>query len=276
MAHDPGHDERVEELRRLWSDGDYRRIAQLFAPVSERLAAELDVAGLRVLDAACGTGNTAIVMAHAGAEVAAFDLTPQMLDWARQRAAAEHAAVLFREGELTAIPWPDAEFELVVSTFGAFLADDAAGCAAELVRVCRPGGRIVTTAWTGEGVIGSWRRAVETRHPEFALQDPSRVDRDAWSAPERVRALFDGDDLEVRVEEREIWFPFASSVEALDTFEATSGPIMRLRDAVLGAGHDWVRIRRDLVAEWDRMAAPTDGGIELPATYAVAVIDRAG
>jgi 2-polyprenyl-3-methyl-5-hydroxy-6-metoxy-1,4-benzoquinol methylase len=99
-------DERVAAIQQVWVEGDYRRIAQLFAPVSELLATELDVAGRRVLDAATGTGNTAIAMARAGAEVEAFDLTPLLLEWARERAEAEQVEVGFHEGELCAIPWP--------------------------------------------------------------------------------------------------------------------------------------------------------------------------
>lgn len=100
MAETIGGDERLAGIQQVWTEGDYRRIAELFAPVSERLATELDVAGRRVLDAATGTGNTAIAMARAGAEVDAFDLTPSMLDRARERAVVEHVEVDFREADL--------------------------------------------------------------------------------------------------------------------------------------------------------------------------------
>jgi SAM-dependent methyltransferase len=267
-------DERVAGIRQVWTEGDYRRIAQLFSPVSERLAVELDVAGRQVLDAATGTGNTAIAMARAGAEVEAFDLTPLMLDRARERARAEHVQVRFREGDLTAVPFPDASFDLVVSTFGAFLCDDPAACARELVRVCRPGGRIVSTAWTGEGVIGSLRRATESRYPQLAMADPSHEAHLVWGDPDRLPGLFEGCDVEVHLEHREVWFPFGSSEDALELFETTSGPVMRLRGAILEAGLDWDAIRSDLVREWDEVAVQTDAGVELPSTYAVAFVER--
>lgn len=274
MTERTNDDERIAGITQVWTEGDYRRIAQLFAPVSERLVAELDVAGRRVLDAATGTGNTAIGLAHAGAEVEAFDLTPALLDQARERAAAEHVEIAFREGDLTAIPYPDASFDLVVSTFGAFLADDPAACARELVRVCRPGGRVASTAWTGEGTIGSLRKVTEVCYPQLAAADPSREAHLAWADPDRLPGLFKGCDVEVRLERREVWFPFRSSEDALEVFETASGPIMRLRGAITGAGLDWGAIRADLVRAWDEMAAPTDVGIALPSTYAVAFVDR--
>jgi len=274
MTEPTSEDERVAGIRQVWTEGDYRRIASLFSPVSERLAVELDVAGRQVLDAATGTGNTAIAMARAGAEVEAFDLTPLMLERARERARAEHVQVRFREGDLTAIPFPDASFDLVVSTFGAFLCDDPAACARELVRVCRPGGRIVSTAWTGEGVIGSLRKATEARYPQLAMADPSHEAHLAWGDPDRLPGLFDECDVEVHLEHREVWFPFGSSEDALEVFETTSGPVMRLRAAIIGAGLDWDAIRGDLVREWDAMAVQTAAGVELPSTYAVAFVER--
>ena len=266
--------ERIAGITQLWSEGDYRRIAALFAPISHQLVDELEVAGLLTLDAATGTGNTALALAKAGAEVDAFDLTPALLEHARQRAANAHVDIRFREGDLTAVLYPDASFDLVISTFGAFLADDPMACARELVRVCRPGGRVVTTAWAGDGVIGSWSVIAMERHPELFGDPAAQAERFAWSDPERVPELFAGCDVDIRVEHREIWFPFASTTDALEVFEATSGPIMRLRSAVQEAGGDWDDLRAELVRRWDALARPADDGIRLPSTYAVAFVGR--
>ncbi|GGI05591.1 class I SAM-dependent methyltransferase [Egicoccus halophilus] len=264
--------DRVAAITGLWSDGDYRRIAALFAPISEQLAANWAGPGLRVLDAATGTGNTALAFARAGAEVDAFDLTPTLLDIAERRAAEQRLRVRFRQGDLVAIPYDDATFELVVSTFGAFLADQQQACARELVRVCRPGGTIVTTGWSGEGAIGVLTAVTVEHHPD--LRDPAAPDVRVWSDPDRLPGLFAGCDVEVSLERRTAEFTFASAEQAMEVFETTSGPVRALRTNVERAGRDWSALRQEIVRRWTALARPTGDGIALPSVYGVAVVRR--
>ena len=266
--------ERVSAIAELWSDGDYRRTAALFAPVSDRLAAEWGREGLRVLDAATGTGNTALAFARTGAEVDAFDLTPALLAIARQRAETEGHAIRFREGDLVDIPYDDARFDLVVSTFGAFLVDRPYDCARELVRVCRPDGAVVTTGWAAGGVIGSFVVALSEFHPDFV--DPDRADTLQWSDPDRVPDLFAGLGVEVSLEQRTAWFPAASVEDAMTLFEAAAAPVIALRRAITSAGADWQPMRDALLARWSDIARTTDDGIELPSDYGVAVVRPTG
>ena len=277
MQTDPA-DERVAAIQQLWSDGDYARIGEMFAPISERIVGELDdrigLADVEALDAATGTGNTALALARAGANVRAFDLTPTLLAKARERASTAGLEVDFVEGDLLAIPFPDRTFELVVSTFGAFTADDHHRCMAELVRVTRLGGTVVSAAWADEGFFATLRTTVIERHPE--LLDPSLPDPQAWSQPDAINEMLEGLPAMAAVELRQQSFRFASTTAALELLEDVSGPVHRMRDGVIHQGGDWAQLRAEIIDRWDEEAMPVDGGVQLTGTYGVARIAVAG
>lgn len=270
--------ERVAAIQQLWTDGDYARVGELFAPISEEIVADLDerigLAGLDVLDAATGTGNTALALSRAGANVRAFDLTPALLAKARERAAAAGLEVEFAEGDLLNIPYPDATFGLVVSTFGAFTVDDHHRCMAELVRVTRPGGMVVTTAWSDHGFLATFRTTALERHSE--LVDPSAPPPHAWAQLESISEMLEGLPATAEVESREHPFRFASTAAALELLEEVSGPVQRLRDGVIHAGGDWERLRDEIRERWDDQAAPVEDGVLLTSTYGLARIAVTG
>ena len=275
LLDDPTLDpERHTRIVSLWSDGSYEDIGALFEPISRELVAELDLAGLRVLDAATGTGNTAIAAASAGATVDACDLAPRLLDVARDRAAAASVDIAFVEADLLALPYEDDSFDAVVSTFGAFTVDDPARCARELVRVCRPDGRVVTTAWGDRGVFATSLEVIARELPE--VDDPQGPDPRDWADLDGVRDVVAGLDVEVRVEQRTIWFRFPSLPAAFDLFEVASGPYLRMRAAIEERDpQGWNRVRRDVIAGWEPLArSGVGGGVELPADYGVATIVR--
>jgi SAM-dependent methyltransferase len=262
----PEPEERVAAIRQLWSDGDYRRVAALFAPLTDALVAELDLDVLDVLDAATGTGNAALAAARAGARVTAFDLTPRLLDFARARAEEAGLDVDWREGDLLDVPFPDDAFDVVLSTFGAFTADDPRCCAAELVRVCRPGGRVVTTAWAAEKIFGELTTVVTRRHPEVI--PPDRPDPRAWADPDGLGAIVEGLGVTVRLQRRTAWFAFPSAEAALDELEEVSGPVQRLRQGVAAVQpRGWAGVREELLARWTDLARPAPDGVELPAVW---------
>ncbi len=149
-----GFDQLKQRMRGAWMAGDFGQIARYTAQCGERFVDRLQIpVGARVLDVACGTGNLAIPAARKGAEVSGVDIAPNLLDQARQRAGAEGLRAVFDEGDAERLPYPDAHFDVVMSMFGAMFGPRPELVAAELARVCRPGGMIAMANWTPEGFV---------------------------------------------------------------------------------------------------------------------------
>jgi ubiquinone/menaquinone biosynthesis C-methylase UbiE len=208
----------VESAADLWSGASYERLAATYAPIHDRAVALLSIEpGTRVLDAACGTGAVALRAARAGAEVIGIDISSDQLEKARRAAAAENRAIEFDEGDCQELPYADARFDAVASVFGAVFAADHARTAAELARVCRPGGRLVMTAWAKDAWSDVHARAGRTFSHE--------VDARGWSQEERVRELL-GDDFELELQQGS-WSVQADSGEALWELLSNSMPPLR-------------------------------------------------
>jgi SAM-dependent methyltransferase len=173
--------------------------------------------GMRVLDVACGTGGVALRAARAGAVVVGIDISADQLAKARRAAEAEGLAIRFEEGDCQELPYPDGEFDAVVSAFGAIFAADHARTAAELARVCRPGGRLALTAWPKD----EWSDVSERAGRTF----PPGPDARDWAREEHLRALLGGTfDLELQTGE---WRIEAGSGEELWELASTSMPPLR-------------------------------------------------
>ena len=172
--------------RQTWASGDYHVVASLIVPVSERLCEAVDLrAGQRVLDVATGSGNTAIAAARRLCDVTGVDYVPALLERGRARAAAEGLPVTFDEGDAEALPFADGAFDVVLSTFGAMFAPNQEQAARELLRVCRPGGRIGLANWTPRA--GSARCSASTG--ATSRRQPGCGRRPA-GAPKRACELF--------------------------------------------------------------------------------------
>src|ERR687894_2778546 len=142
-------------LKATWMSGDFDKIAQIIEPGAAAFIERLALApGTRVLDVACGTGNLSLPAARAGAAVTGIDIAPNLIETARRRALSEGLKIDFDEGDAEQLPYADASFDVVVTMFGAMFAPRPELVAAELVRVCRPGGRIAMANWTPGGFIG--------------------------------------------------------------------------------------------------------------------------
>jgi ubiquinone/menaquinone biosynthesis C-methylase UbiE len=190
----------------MWSGGSYERMAETFAPIHDRIVQVLSIdPGMRVLDVACGTGGVALRAAQAGAQVVGIDISADQL--AKARVAAEEAglAIRFDESDCEQLPYGDAEFDAVPSAFGAIFAADHARTAAELARVCRPGGRLALTTWPAD----EWMEVGELAGRTF----PSGPNASDWAEEEHVQALLgDAFDLELQTGE---WRVEAESGEEL-------------------------------------------------------------
>ena len=142
-------------LKSIWMAGDFGQIANYAVQAGVEFIGRTQIKpGARLLDVACGTGNVSLPAARAGATVTGVDIAPNLLEQARKRAAAEHLNIRFDEGDAEALPYADAEFDLVVTMFGAMFAPRPEQTAAELIRVCRPGGLIAMGNWTPQGFVG--------------------------------------------------------------------------------------------------------------------------
>ncbi len=150
-----GFTELQTKQQAVWSSGDYNRIAALTVPVNEAtIATAAPVPGERLLDVATGTGHSALSAARQGADVVGIDYVPALIEIARKRAAAEQVPAEFIEAAAENLPFPDSSFDVVVSAIGVMFAADHQRAADEIVRVVRPGGRIVVTSWTATGFVG--------------------------------------------------------------------------------------------------------------------------
>jgi ubiquinone/menaquinone biosynthesis C-methylase UbiE len=149
-------DQIKQRMRGAWMAGDFGQIARYSSKFAEEFVDRLQIQpGTRVLDVACGTGNVAIPAARKGAQVSGIDIATNLLEQARQRASAEGLPAVFEEGDAERLPFPDAHFDLVMSMFGAMFAPRPEIVAAELARVCRPGGTIAMANWTPEGFVAT-------------------------------------------------------------------------------------------------------------------------
>lgn len=142
-------------MKSTWMAGDFGQIANFTAREAENFVGRIGIApGTKVLDVACGTGNTAIPAAKMGASVTGVDIATNLLDQASKRSAAEKVKIRFEEGDAEELPFTDHSFDVVLTMFGAMFAPRPDRVAAELIRVCKPGGRIAMANWTPEGFVG--------------------------------------------------------------------------------------------------------------------------
>lgn len=171
----------------VWSSGDYGKIAWITVPLADELCEAIELrAGSTVLDVATGTGHVALAAARRFCTAIGVDFVPSLLDIARKRAAIEGLTVEFREADAENLPFPDDSFDAVLSVVGAMFTPDQERTAAELVRVCRPGGTIGMINWTPTGYVGELFKTIARHVPPPPEIKPAAL----WGTEDRVRDLF--------------------------------------------------------------------------------------
>ena len=185
--------------RTMWALGDYPAMARDFLlPLGERLADAAGAApGQRILDVAAGTGNASIAAARRGADVVASDLTPELFDDGRARAREAGVELEWVQADAEALPFADAEFDTVMSSIGVMFAPHHEAAAAELLRVCRPGGTLALLNWTPEGLIG---HVFKTMGPYMPAPPPGATPPPRWGSEEHVRELLGDGVSDLRME----------------------------------------------------------------------------
>jgi len=243
----------VKEVQQeTWSDGDFAMVANLIMNVAEELAEALDIVpDERVLDVACGSGNGALAAARRSwGNVVGCDYVPALLERGRERAAAERLDVEFVEGDAESLPFGDGEFDVVMSIFGAMFAPDQEQAAAELLRVCKPGGRIGMANWAPDSGVGAMFMTVAKHAPPPPGVKPPLV----WGTEESLRELFGDGVSELRIERRPAREAFRSPDHFIEFFRTYFGPIKVAFERVGPEGEEALAADLRAFIEADRTA----------------------
>jgi ubiquinone/menaquinone biosynthesis C-methylase UbiE len=252
-----------------WASGDYAVVGTTLQIVGETLCEALDVrAGQKVLDVAAGNGNASLAAARRWCDVVSTDYVPALLERGRARAAAEGLTIEFREADAEALPFPDGAFDAVVSTFGVMFTADQERAAAELIRVCRPGGKIGLTNWTPDGFIGQMFKILG-KHlpPPVGVKPPS-----LWGTHERIAEMFGSQASSITAEPRHFVFRYRSPQHWLEIFKTYYGPTLKAYAALDVSAQ--AALTSDLLALVDRFNRYNGGTMLVPSEYLEIVITR--
>jgi SAM-dependent methyltransferase len=257
-----------ERQQAAWASGDYSAVGARLAITAELLCEAVDLrAGERVLDVACGNGNAALAAARRFCQVTGIDYVPALLERARQRAQAEGLEATFKEADAEDLPFPDGSFDAVLSTCGAMFAPDQERTASELLRVCRPGGRIGMVNWTPDSYVGDLFRAIG-RHlpPPQGVRPPVQ-----WGSEERLRELF-GPEVTISAPRRSFLWRFPSAEHQAEFFATFYGPTNR---ALATLGTDGAaELKAEMVATARRFDVSDDDTLVLRMDYLEAVVHK--
>lgn len=253
-----------------WGSGDYAVIGTTLQLVGEQLAEACDLrCDERVLDVAAGNGNATLAAARRGARVTSTDYVAALLDRGAERARAERLDVSFQTADVEALPFADASFDAVLSTFGVMFAPDHARAAAEMARVCRPGGRIGLANWTPEGFIGQLFKVLG-RHlpPPAGVQPPSR-----WGVQAHLQGLFGATAQSLEVTPRLFQFRYRSPAHFIEVFRTWYGPVHKAFAALPAEQARALEV--DMTELLSRLNHAGKDALVVPSEYLEVVVTRA-
>ena len=212
-----------------WASGDYASVGVTLQIVGERLCEALDVrAGESVLDVAAGNGNASLAAARRHCAVTSTDYVPELLERGRLRAQAEGLPMTFQVADVEDLPFEAGTFDVVTSTFGVMFSPNQQQAAAEMARVCRPGGRIGLANWTPDSFVGEIFKTVGRFVPPPPGLEPPAL----WGTRERLDALFEGSAHAIQVTPRTFAFRYRSVTDWLDLWRETYGPVHKAFQAL--------------------------------------------
>lgn len=259
-------EEFKERQRATWSAGRFADIAKHNVGVVERVVETAEIsADMRVLDVACGTGNATRPAARTGAQVTGLDLTPSLLETAREQAKAENLEITWIEGDAEQLPFDDDTFDRVISTFGHMFAPRHRVAADEMTRVCAPGGWIVTATWDPDGAVGEFFQTTAPYAPpppDFASPPM------AWGTEEHVREMFpSATDISFVWGENVIdW----ESIEGFaDYFSERFGPLVMAKQSL---GDRFEELQGKIIGIYERRNEATDGTLRFAQSYLISKI----
>ena len=252
-----------------WSTGNYAVVGTTLQIVGENLAEALDLrAGERVLDVAAGNGNATLAAARRWCDVTSTDYVPALLESGRARATAEGHAVRFEEADAENLPFADASFDVVMSTFGVMFTPNQERSAKELARVCKPGGRIGLANWTPESFVGQLFKTIGKYIPPAAgIKSPA-----LWGTEARLAELFGQFLTSMRTTRREFVFRYRSPAHWLEVFRTYYGPMNRTY-AALDSQHQSA-FTQEVLALMASRNRSGDKTLVLPSEYLEVVVER--
>jgi SAM-dependent methyltransferase len=258
-----------DKQQKVWSSGDYNKIAAITVPVSEHLVEHAGIfPGQHVLDVATGTGHVALAAARRSAITSGIDYVPALVDIARRRAEAEDLDLDLRVSDAEHLPYGDGTFDHVLSAIGVMFAADHDRAARELVRVCRPGGRIEIASWTPEGFVGGMLATVG-RHvsPPPGAKPPTR-----WGTESVVAELLGDDVSDVQSVTASARQRFADAEGFADLFLTYYGPTFAAASRLDDEGR--AAFRADLVALATSFDRGEPGGLVVDWEYRIVTATR--
>jgi ubiquinone/menaquinone biosynthesis C-methylase UbiE len=252
-----------------WSSGDYAVVGTTLQIVGEQLCESLDLRpDQKVLDVAAGNGNASLAAARRWCDVVATDYVPRLLHRARERADAERLHIEFREADAEALPFCDERFDVVVSTFGVMFTPDQDRAAAEMLRVCKRGGKIGLANWTPGGFIGQVFKTVgKYVPPPHGTRSPA-----LWGTEARIAELFQAQASAIKLQQRHFVFRYRSARHWLDIFRTYYGPVLKTFAALEPAAQ--TAIEQDLINLVEQFNRSGNSSMVVPSEYLEVVVTR--
>lgn len=261
-----------QRTRATWAAGDWDGFSRTVTPVGalvlERIGLE---PGMRLLDVGTGTGgNLAIPAAQRGAEVVGADVTPELFEHARRRAAQAGVDVSWVEADAQDLPFADASFDRVTSTFGAMFAPDHRRAAAELTRVCRPGGRIAMTTWVNDGFVGEMFKLTGSYMPP---PPPGVEPPPLWGIEAHVSEVFSAAGVSAALARETVEIDFPSVEDAVRHYAEDFGPFVMAR-RVLEPQNRWEAFLGEFGDLIRRFNSVADGSARIQSAYFIITVER--
>jgi SAM-dependent methyltransferase len=252
-----------------WSSGDYAIVGTTLQIVGEQLCESLDLrAGQTVLDVAAGNGNVSLAAARRWCDVTSTDYVPALLERGKARATAEGLQMQFQEADAEALPYEDGSFDVVVSTFGVMFTPNQEAATSEMLRVCKPGGKIGLANWTPAGFIGQVFKTIgKYLPPPAGVKSPA-----LWGSSERISELFNEQAASVVAEKRHFVLRYRSPEHFVDVFRTYYGPVLKAL-AALDEQKGKVLVA-DLISLIARFNRADDGTMVVPSEYLEVVVTR--
>ena len=252
-----------------WSSGDYAKIGTTLQITGEELAEAVGpTPGSKVLDVAGGNGNATLAFARRWTDVTSTDYVQSLLDGGRKRAEAEGYDIQFQVADAENLPFDQGSFDVVTSTFGVMFTPNQKQSASELMRVCRPGGKIAMANWTMESFIGALFKTLGKNVPPPAgVQSPA-----LWGSEEWINETFGPESEDISIELKNFNFRYRSADHFIDFFRTFYGPVHKAFAALDDEGQEI--LYNDILETIAKFNEATDGSMIVPSQYAQIIITK--